>query len=68
MGITMELASDPARRTTPIPPRPGGVAMATMVSSRFKRLIVVEPAACVGNAINHSRPWLHYAIARLVKS
>src|SRR5207248_4358416 len=28
-------ASGPARRTTPIPPRPGGVAMATMVSSRF---------------------------------
>src|ERR1700731_2560486 len=28
-------ASGPARRTTPIPPRPGAVAMATMVSSRF---------------------------------
>jgi large subunit ribosomal protein L34 len=28
-------ASGPARRTMPMPPRPGGVATATMVSSRF---------------------------------
>src|SRR6266851_5830509 len=78
MGIAIKQASGPASRTTPIPPRPGGVAMATMVSSRFKRLIVVEPAACVGNAINHAgrarRPSLHFRyrlladIARLVKT
>jgi len=52
--------------------------MATMVSSRFKRLIVVEPAACVGNAINHAgrarRPYFHFryrllaVMARLVKT
>src|SRR5271157_2336524 len=35
MGVAMARASGPARRTTPMPPRPGGVAMATMVSSRF---------------------------------
>ena len=35
MGAAMARASGPARRTTPMPPRPGGVAMATMVSSRF---------------------------------
>src|SRR5437773_11582185 len=28
----IEQASGPLRRTTPIPPRPGGVAIATMVS------------------------------------
>src|SRR5258708_38462789 len=35
MGATILRASGPARRTTPMPPRPGGVAMATIVSSRF---------------------------------
>src|SRR5712691_7269943 len=40
MGAAMESAWGPARRTTPMPPRPGGVAMATMVSSRFTALIV----------------------------
>src|SRR3974390_141211 len=34
MGVAMLTASGPDRRTTPMPPRPGGVAMATMVSSR----------------------------------
>ena len=29
----MRLRLRPAHRTTPIPPRPGGVAIATMVSS-----------------------------------
>jgi hypothetical protein len=29
----MDAASGPLSRTTPIPPRPGGVAIATMVSS-----------------------------------
>ena len=31
-AAAMPCASGPLRRTTPIPPRPGGVAMATMVS------------------------------------
>src|SRR5258707_2419268 len=35
MGATILRASGPARRTTPMPPRPGGVAIATIVSSRF---------------------------------
>jgi len=35
IGAAMARASGPASRTTPIPPRPGGVEMATMVSSRF---------------------------------
>src|SRR5713101_469229 len=44
MGPAMARASGPARRTTPMPPRPGGVATATMVSSRFTALIVMgEP-------------------------
>src|SRR3974390_1516005 len=34
MGCAIDVASGPERRTTPMPPRPGGVAMATMVSSR----------------------------------
>jgi hypothetical protein len=29
----MEAASGPLRRTIPMPPRPGGVEMATMVSA-----------------------------------
>ena len=33
MGAAMARASGPASRTTPIPPRPGAVATATMVSS-----------------------------------
>src|SRR5882672_4577970 len=36
IGAAMEVASGPERRTTPSPPRPGGVAIATMVSSRGK--------------------------------
>src|SRR6266702_1458476 len=36
MCDVMDLDSGPARRTTPKPPRPGGVEMATMVSSRCK--------------------------------
>ena len=35
MGPAMSRAWGPDKRTTPMPPRPGGVAMATMVSSRF---------------------------------
>jgi hypothetical protein len=35
IGDAISRAWGPASRTTPIPPRPGGVAMATMVSSRF---------------------------------
>jgi hypothetical protein len=35
MGSAIVRASGPASRTTPIPPRPGGVAIATIVSSRF---------------------------------
>ena len=38
----MERASGPARRTTPMPPRPGGVEMATMVSSRCTRQFQVS--------------------------
>src|SRR5207253_6312989 len=38
MGSAIFLASGPASRTTPMPPQPGGVAMATMVSSRCTRL------------------------------
>src|SRR6478672_4295420 len=34
-GSPTARASGPATRTTPMPPRPGGVAMATIVSSRF---------------------------------
>jgi len=37
MGAAIARASGPASRTTPIPPRPGGVAIATMVSSKFTR-------------------------------
>ena len=38
VGWAMSRASGPESRTTPIPPRPGGVAiMATMVSSRCMR-------------------------------
>ena len=37
IGAAISSAFAPARRTTPIPPRPGGVAIATMVSSRFTR-------------------------------
>jgi hypothetical protein len=37
-NIVLEIstARGPAIRTTPIPPRPGGVAIATIVSSVFK--------------------------------
>ena len=34
IGRAISLASLPESRTTPMPPRPGGVAIATMVSSR----------------------------------
>ena len=34
-GLAISSARGPASRTTPIPPRPGGVAMATIVSSTF---------------------------------
>src|SRR5260370_24822890 len=44
MGGVMGRGAGLARRTTPMPPRPGGVATATMVSSRFTALIVMgEP-------------------------
>ena len=42
MGIAIATASGPASRTTPIPPRPEGVATATMVSSRFTASIVLD--------------------------
>ena len=42
MGSAIAAASGPARRTTPMPPRPGGVAMATMVSSRFTEGILTD--------------------------
>src|SRR5438105_11937619 len=42
MGSVIALASGPARRTTPIPPRPGGVEIATIVSSRFTKKIVAK--------------------------
>jgi len=45
MGIPIERASGPANRTTPIPPRPEGVATATIVSSKFNVVIVFELAA-----------------------
>src|SRR5262249_6464572 len=35
IGDTIESAAGPEMRTTPMPPRPGGVAIATIVSSRF---------------------------------
>jgi hypothetical protein len=41
-------ASGPASRTTPIPPRPGGVAIATIVSSRF---IAISQTLLVGNPL-----------------
>ena len=42
-------ASGPERRTTPMPPRPGGVAMATMVSSRCIGEIIHD-RECTGTA------------------
>src|SRR6266568_7177408 len=48
IGSAMERASGPARRTTPTPPRPGGVAIATIVSSRFNEIIVCEWSRTLG--------------------
>src|SRR5579859_565246 len=48
MDSAMARASGPASRTTPMPPRPGGVATATMVSSRFTALIVKGAAEVRG--------------------
>src|SRR5882757_8834275 len=49
IGPAIARASEPARRTTPMPPRPGGVAMATMVSSRFmQELQNVKPKNASG--------------------
>src|SRR5262245_30903307 len=42
----MAKARGPERRTAPMPPRPGGVAMATMVSSRGGRVTVPPADAC----------------------
>src|SRR5262249_7375119 len=41
------------RRTTPMPPRPGGVAMATMVSSRF--MVLTHPERPRGIPIDHDK-------------
>src|SRR5205085_407944 len=45
MGNAIARASGPASRTTPIPPRPEGVAIATIVSSRFNESILFHYGA-----------------------
>src|SRR4051812_8079549 len=42
-------ASAPLRRTTPIPPRPGGVAMATMVSEVENTVAASTQQPAAGN-------------------
>src|ERR1017187_2595368 len=74
MGAAIMRASGPARRTTPMPPRPGGVAMATMVSSRFigrQRSVDLDQVIVASLGVCRRSPrhlYLPFASSKLMQS